>query len=537
MTPLVAGIALTGKAPVYENVYMSGLKQKAAGEAAKAKQLSDAEKEYQKALGVGSDKVIPSLRQRHEKAGVSFLADAEQVLRNNPLNGMNEVGKRFFKTREGLNNLIEQSEEVRKRTAPGYSERFLVPPKLMAALDSNRDLEEAYNDLTTGLKDEESAFGYQLNFNPENGAVGISFNDIPKKDVVKDYFNWQKNTVYNSDPELGDKFTLGRARRQEIQRVVTPEASESVLSSLSGNRVFAANWGALGYDVTTPDGRTRIYNDFLAPNVDAFNAGAGSTFVIGGGGNLAQSAEVSKGTKVGASAALGWKPVAQADGRYKLQSVFDKTLFVKGPKGGELSFVNKRTAQKYAEDNGKKDFDSATLNVGSETVSLTIPPNQAFAIGEGSSQTSFGQRIESSNVDAKVSRLATATVSKKEQPVTIGLFTIRKGDIIPNDMLNNFSDAEKEPKLFIVAESAPALNFSGAERVIGATIYVPATKDNLNAVIKGVPVGQTDLIRKIEKIRDKAETLEGAGPIGAAGKKTGAEAPQSTFNLLDIPTA
>ena len=51
MTPLVAGIALTGKAPVYENVYMSGLKQKAAGEAAKAKQLSDAEKEYQKALG------------------------------------------------------------------------------------------------------------------------------------------------------------------------------------------------------------------------------------------------------------------------------------------------------------------------------------------------------------------------------------------------------------------------------------------------------------------------------------------------------
>jgi hypothetical protein len=66
---------------------------------------------------------------------------------------------------------------------------------------------------------------------------------------------------------------------------------------------------------------------------------------------------------------------------------------------------------------------------------------------------------------------------------------------------------------------------------------VPATKDNLNAVIKGIPSGQKDLIRKIERIRDKAETLEGAGPIGAAGKQTGAEAPQSTFNLLDIPTA
>jgi len=521
---------------MYENVYMAGLKQKAAGETARKKELSDAEKEYQKALSVGSDKVIPSLRQRHEKAGVSFLADAEQVLRNNPVNGMNEVGKRFYKTREGLNNLIEQSEEVRKRTAPGYSNNFLVPPKLMAALNSNRDLEEAYDDPTTGLKDEESAFGYQLNFNPENGAVAIAFNDIPKQDVVKQYFDWQKSTVYNSDPELGDKFTLGRAKRQEIERVVTPQASESVLSSLSGNRVFAANWDALGYDVRTPDGRKRIYNDFLAPNVDSFTSGGGINFYSGSGGSLAQSAEVSKGTKVGASAALGWKPVAQDDGRYKLQSVFDKTLFVKGPKGGELSFVDKKTARKYAEDNGNKEFDSATLNVGSETVSLTIPPNEAFAIGEGSSQTSFGQRIKSSNVDAKVSRLATATVSKKAQPVTIGLFTIRKGDIIPNDMLDNFAEAEKEPKLFIVAESAPALNFTGREGVSGATIYVPATKDNLNAVIRGIP-GQKDLIRKIEKIRDKTETLEGAGPIGAAGKKTGAEAPQSTFNLLDIPTA
>jgi hypothetical protein len=48
MTPLVAGIALTGKAPVYENVYMSGLKQKAAGEAARRRkrQLSDAAEEY-----------------------------------------------------------------------------------------------------------------------------------------------------------------------------------------------------------------------------------------------------------------------------------------------------------------------------------------------------------------------------------------------------------------------------------------------------------------------------------------------------------
>lgn len=520
---------------MYEGMYTGALKQKAAGEAAKAKQLSDAEKEYQKALGAGSDKVIPSLVQRHEKAGLAFLAGSEEVLRNNPVNGINEVNRNFFQTKEQLNNLIQQSDEVRRRLAPGYYDKFIAPPKLLAALQSTRDIEEAYKDSTSGLQEESAKLGYELSFDP-SGRVGIAFNDIPKEDVVKDYFNWQKNTVYNSDPKLGDKFTLGRAKRQEIERVVTPQASESVLSSLSGNRVFAANWDALGYDVRTPDGRKRIYNDFLAPNVDAFNAGPGINVYSGSGGSLAQSAEVSKGTKVGASATLGWKPVAQDDGRYKLQSVFDKTLFVKGPNEGELSFVNKKAAQKYAEDNGNKEFDSATLNVGSETVSLTIPPNEAFAIGEGSSQTSFGQRIKSSNVDAKVSRLATATVSKKAQPVTIGLFTIRKGDIIPNDMLDNFAEAEKEPKLFIVAESAPALNFTGKEGVSGATIYVPATKDNLNAVIRGIP-GQKDLIRKIERIRDKAETLEGAGPIGAAGKKTGAEAPQSTFNLLDIPTA
>lgn len=522
---------------MYENVYMSGLKQKAAGEAAKAKQLSDAEKEYQKALGAGSDKVIPSLVQRHEKAGLAFLAGSEEVLRNNPVNGINEVNRNFFQTKEQLNNLIQQSDEVRRRLAPGYYDKFIAPPKLLAALQSTKDIEEAYNDPASGLKEEAAKLGYELSFDP-SGRVGIAFNDIPKVDVVKDYFNWQRKTVYDSDPTLGDNFTLGKARRQEIERVVTPEASESVLSSLSGNRVFAANWDALGYDVKTPAGRTKIYQDFLAPKVDSFTSGGGSTFIFGGGSSLAESAEVSKGTKVGASAALGWRPVAQDDGRFKLQSVFDKNVFVKGENGGDLSFVNKKVAQKYADDNGKKEFDSATLNVGSETVSLTIPPNQAFAIGEGSSQTSFGQRIESSNVDAKVSRLATVTVSKKDKPVTIGLFTIRKGDVIPNDMLDKFSETEKEPKLFIVAESAPALNFTGAERVSGATIYVPATKDNLNAVIKGIPSAQKDLIRKIEKIRDKSETLEGAGPIGAAGKQTGAEKPQS-FDLLNFeqPTA
>lgn len=536
MTPLVAGIALTGKAPVYENVYMSGLKQKAAGEAAKAKQLSDAEKEYQKTIAAGSEKVIPSLSQRHEKVGLAFLANAAETLSNNRVNGMNEVNRKFFQTKEQLNNLIQQSDEVRKRLAPGYYKEFLPPTKLLAALQSTRDIEEAYNDPNSGLQEEAAKLGYEFSFDP-SGRVGIAFNDIPKQDVVKDYFDWQRKTVYDSDATLGDLFTLGRAKRQEIQRVVTPEASESMLSQLSGNRVFAANWDALGYDVTTKDGRTRIYNDYLAPKVDAFTSGGGSTFIFGGGGSLAQSAEVSKGTKVGASAALGWRPVAQDNGRFKLQSIFDKNVFVKGPKGGDLSFIDKKAAQEHIDKNGKKEFDSATLNVGSESVNLTIPPNQAFAIGEGSSQTSFGQRIESSNVDAKVSRLATVTVSKKEQPVTIGLFTIRKGDVIPNDMLDQFSETEKEPKLFIVAESAPALNFTGAERVSGATIYVPATKDNLNAVIKGIPSGQKDLIRKIEKIRDKSETLEGAGPIGAAGKQTGAETPQSTFNLLDIPTA
>ena len=278
---------------MYEGMYTGALKQKAAGEAAKAKQLSDAEKEYQKALGAGSDKVIPSLVQRHEKAGLAFLAGSEEVLRNNPVNGINQVNRNFFQTKEQLNNLIQQSDEVRRRLAPGYYDRFIAPPKLLAALQSTKDIEEAYKDQASGLQEEAAKLGYELSFDP-SGRVGIAFNDIPKVDVVKDYFNWQKSTVYNSDPELGDKFTLGRARRQEIERVVTPQASESVLSSLSGNRVFAANWDALGYDVTTPDGRTKIYQDFLAPKVDSFTSSPG-----GGGGSGApqETMEVLTGDK------------------------------------------------------------------------------------------------------------------------------------------------------------------------------------------------------------------------------------------------
>jgi hypothetical protein len=80
------------------------------------------------------------------------LAGSEEVLRNNPVNGINQVNRNFFQTKEQLNNLIQQSDEVRKRLAPGYYDKFIAPPKLLAALQSTRDIEEAYNDPILAFK-------------------------------------------------------------------------------------------------------------------------------------------------------------------------------------------------------------------------------------------------------------------------------------------------------------------------------------------------------------------------------------------------
>lgn len=514
---------------MYENVYMSGLKQKAAGEAAKAKQLTEAEKEYQKAISVGSDKVIPSLRQRHEKKGLGFLASSAEILSKNPVNGMNEVNRIFYQTKEGLNNLIEQSDEVRKRTTPGYSDKFLVPTKLMAALNSNRDLEEAYNDPATGLKEEEAIYNYKLDFNPENGAVAISFNDIPKQDVVKDYYNWQKNTVYESDADLGDLFTLGRAKRQEIERVVTPEASENLLTTLSGNRVVATNWWNLGYDITTKEGRDKVYRDYLAPRVDAFTSGGGFNISIGPGSLSSKEATISP-LYSSADASYGWSVFSIPDkpGRFQLKT--KEGLIAKNEDGENMEFANSQDAINWKNKNSKKTLSGEALQVGYEASSLV--PKDGFYIGEETSRTKFGERVSGNTVNAKVTRIETIPIYTGTETKQYGLFVLKPGDPVLKEVLDIDPNIKNEKRLFVVAEGGKVVGSGGKETTIGATMYLPATKANLGAVLKGIPTSDKALRGQIEKII-KGEKLGGAGVLGAATK--GAEVqPKSGFNLFNF---
>ena len=547
MTPLVAGIALTGKAPVYENVYMAGLKQKAAGEAAKAKQLSDAEKEYQKALGAGSDKVVPSLAKKHEKVGLAFLVDAQETLSNNPVNGMNQVSRKFVQAKEILNNFIQQSDEIRKRFAPGYYKEFLPPTKLLAALQSTRDIEEAYNDPNSGLQQEAAKLGYELSFDP-SGRLAIAFNDIPKEDVVKKYFDWQRKTVYDSDPTLGNNFTAGRAKRQEIERVVTPEASESVLSSLSGNRVFAANWDALGYDVTTQDGRTRIYNDYLAPKVDSFTSGPGWNINIGNGGQVKSSPVVSQ-TSLNADTGFNWTPSSRADasGDYYvlefMKEFGDKNLVLGDGKGNPIKFKTRQEADDYLLNNSKFEYEAIqTLNLDVPAVGITIPSGQkSFTIGEEGSQTGYGEAVKSNTFNMKVNRLESVETYTGDKTLTIGLFRLEKGDIIPRKLFNNVPTNQREKKVFVIGEVESSYETNVSTRDKGGTVYVPATKQNISAIISKLPSTEKETRKMLEDINSGKQKLGEGKIIGAAtkgaGKQTGAEAPQSTFNLLDIPTA
>jgi len=525
---------------MYENVYMSGLKQKAAGEAAKAKQLTEAEKEYQKAISVGSDKVIPSLRQRHEKKGLAFLASSAEILSKNPVNGMNEVGRIFYQTKEGLNNLIEQSDEVRKRTTPGYSDKFLVPTKLMAALNSNRDIEEAYNDPATGLQEEEAIYNYKLDFNPETGAVAISFNDIPKQDVVKDYYNWQKNTVYESDADLGDLFTLGRAKRQEIERVVTPEASENLLTTLSGNRVVATNWWNLGYDITTKDGRDKVYRDYLAPRVDAFTAGPGMTINLGAGSKTETSPVVSQ-TSLTADTNYNWSasPRGEGDSTYYVlqftEKLGGKNLVYGDGQGNPIEFKTRQEAEKFLENNSRFEYQAIqTLNLDVPTVGITIPSGQkSFTIGEEGSATGYGETVKSNTFNMKVNRLETAETYTGDNVLTIGLFRMEKGDIIPTKLLEKVPVDKREKKVFVVGEVESSYKTNVATRDKGGTVYVPATKQNISAIISRLPSTERETRKMLEDINTGSQKLGDGKIIGAATK--GAETqPKSGFNLFNF---
>ena len=539
MTPLVAGIALTGKAPVYENVYMSGLKQKAAGEAAKAKEKAKVAEDIEKSINVDPSKYHYSMQNLVKEKSAEAVTKMRDAIAEDNVRGINKANDIKRDLLIDLAGMANASSQLFEREKPTYTSTYIRPEVTFSKLNS-MDIREAAKD--PEVAQELADYGWQINVD-DKGRVSINFSDIKSFDVRKDYNTFQGDIIDQFAPELAEKFKAGSTTRQELSQVITKDRSDAYLDLISsdpiGGRSAVFNWKKkYNIDITTPEGKQKVYDTFVAPERSGFTSRPPTSINLGGGGTIAGDPTVSP-IESNADASFGWSVEPKRDaagnaipGRFKLSK---DGMFATDEKGQPKEFASVTDAENWKKENATKTISGEALQVGYEASALT--PVGAFYVGERTSRTKFGAKVEGNTINAKVNRLETVPVYTGDAPMQFGMFVLKKGVAIPSDILAANPNIQNEKRLFIVAEGGRVVGSDGKETTTGATIYVPANKANLGAVLKGIPPGDKGLRAKIEALIKGTQKLGGAGPIGAAEKQTGAKAPQSTFNLLDIPTA
>ena len=285
MTPLVAGIALTGKAPVYENVYMSGLKQKAAGEAAKAKEKTKAVEDIEKSINVDPSKyhysMQPLVKEKSAEA-VTKMRDAIAEDNVRGINKANDIKRDLLIDLAGMSNA---SNQLFEREKPAYTSTYIRPEVTFSKLNS-MDIREAAKD--PEVAKELADYGWQINVD-DKGRVSINFSDIKSLDVRKAYNTFQGDVINQFAPQLAEKFRVGGTTRQELSQEITKERSDDYLASIAADPSAVFNWKKqYNADIRTDEGKQKVYDLFLAPEKSALTSSPGR----GGRGGFVQEMTV-----------------------------------------------------------------------------------------------------------------------------------------------------------------------------------------------------------------------------------------------------
>ena len=284
MTPLVAGIALTGKAPVYENVYMSGLKQKAAGEAAKAKERSKQFDDIRAAIKI-TGPVHNSLVEEAKDLAAETFVRATEAAEKDPIRGINKAQEFLLEFQAKMNMYQNTSKTLAKLEEPQYGRTYFSSPLFVQGIGTKN-----FKDIESDQGIVQDAQNSGITIQRINGVPVVATQDFPRFDPSKSFVDWQKNTVSQYEAQLGDPTLLGASKRQEILKKVNEEEAISYLEGRTledPSEVFA--WRKMhGIDITTEDGRKEAAKRFLYTQEKAQTASPGG----GGRGGFVQEMTV-----------------------------------------------------------------------------------------------------------------------------------------------------------------------------------------------------------------------------------------------------
>jgi len=514
MTPLVAGIALTGKAPVYENVYMSGLKQKAAGEAAAAKQRAKAAEDIEKSINVDPSKYHFSMQNLVKEKASEAVTKMREAMAKDPVRGINAANDIKRDLLIDLAGMSNASNQLFEREKPTYTSTYIRPDATFRALNS-KDIREAIKD--PAVQQELEDYGWQINVDP-NGRVSINFSDIKSFDVRKAYNTFQGDVIEQVAPELVEKFKVGRTTRQERSQAITKEMSDDYLTSISADPSAVFNWKKqYGVDIRTDDGKQKVYDLFLSPE----RAGISSTAATG-------------------------------RGRGGIQETFEVLDKVNSPKI-DVNFGGTKTM-------------SSEKAIPFPQVNVSVNYRGAFKIGEQLNYSKLSGDIsrETDNFQVKDIRSVKSWTGKRiEIPKgdydEISFNTdvvLEQGMPLPDDVRNvlpKYIDRLKEDALQTIFGSTDraALKAKIVNRdwIVGSglnqegkakseTIFVPATKENLLQLEKSSSLSSNKYYKIRQHLKKAVEDptiLYKLNILGAATK--GAETqPKSGFSLLEFDT-
>ena len=519
---------------MYENVYMAGLKQKAAGETAKAKEKAKAAEDIEKSINVDPSKYHFSMQPLvKEKAAEAVTKMRDAIAEDNirGINKANDIKRDLLIDLAGMSNA---SNQLFEREKPTYTSTYIRPEATFNALNS-KDIREAIKD--PSVQQELQDYGWQINVDP-GGRVAINFSDIKSVDVRKAYNTFQGDVIEQVAPQLAEKFKVGRTTRQELSQAITKDMSDDYLTSIAADPSAVFNWKKqYNVDIRTDQGKQKVYDLFLAPERKGFTAGPGMTINLGDGSRTTTSPVVSQASLT-ADTSYNWSPSARPEGHYVLQfaeGFGNKNLVASDLKGNPLKFESQKEAEEYLVNNSKFDYEAIkTLNLDIPPVGITIPAGEkSFTIGEEGSRTGYGENVESNTFNMKVNRLETVETYTGDKILTVGLFRMEKGDIIPPEISKYVPSDKTEKRVFVVGEVQTSYKTNVGTRDSGGTVYVPATKQNISAIISTLTPSDKETRKMLEDINTGRQKL-GDGKILGAATKGAERQPKSGFSLLEF---
>ena len=533
MTPLVAGIALTGKAPVYENVYMSGLKQKAAGEAAKAKELSETEKQIRASLKITSGTYHPTFHERVKDLTSTALAKSLEAMEKDPIRGINAALQIVNDATNVLGVYSENSKKLFEIEKPQYQKDFYAPSSFISAI-GQKSFDEVMADQNLAQELEK----YKIIVENRSGVPVLTVPAFARRNPAKELIEYQKSVVGQFPVEEGEITSLGGVRQQKLRQSMPDAQLEEMIIGMRQDPTDVAAWFYNhDVDITTDDGVKEAVKIAKYVEDKGIISRPGMTINLGDGSKTTTSPVVSQASLT-ADTSYNWSPSARPEGHYVLQfaeGFGDKNLVASDVKGNPLKFKSQKEAEEYLVNNSKFDYEAIkTLNLDIPPVGITIPAGEkSFTIGEEGSRTGYGEKVESNTFNMKVNRLETTETYTGDKTLTVGLFRMEKGDIIPPKISKYVPSDKTEKRVFVVGEVQTSYNTNVGARDKGGTVYVPATKQNISAIISKLTPSDTETRKMLEDINTGRQKLGDGRIIGAATK--GAERqPKSGFSLLEF---